>query len=106
MVARLIDLGAQAVKVPLSGAVEDFSGDIYLRLPGMDTLVAEVKARANGDGWRTLEKWLDTADVLFLMRDRAEPLVAMPWAIWADLVRALHGHPETTADRAGPAGGS
>ena len=41
-------------------------------------LVAEVKARKNGSGFALLEKWLDTYDVLFLRRDRADPLVLLP----------------------------
>jgi hypothetical protein len=37
-----------------------------------------VKARKNGSGFALLEKWLDTYDVLFLRRDRADPLVLLP----------------------------
>ena len=48
---------------------------------GRDTapLVAEVKARKNGSGFTQLEKWLSEYDVLFLRRDRADPLVLLPW---------------------------
>ena len=40
--------------------------------------VAEVKARKNG-GFVQLETWLADYDCLFLRRNNAEPLVAVPW---------------------------
>ena len=49
-------------------------------------LVAEVKARKNGSGFALLEKWLDTYDVLFLRRDRADPLVLLPRSTWMALL--------------------
>ena len=48
--------------------------------------VSEVKARVSGAGFVTLEKWLGENDALFLIRDRAEPLVVLPWASWEPLV--------------------
>jgi len=50
-------------------------------------LVAEVKARAGGEGFRTLERWLSDKDLLFLRRDYAEPLVLMPWAVYEKLMK-------------------
>lgn len=49
-------------------------------------LTAEVKARAGGQGFKTLERWLADHDLLFLRRDRAEPLVLMPWALYAAIL--------------------
>jgi len=40
---------------------------------------AEVKARATGGGFTTIEKWLGSQDLLFLRRDNAPPLVVMDW---------------------------
>jgi hypothetical protein len=37
-----------------------------------------VKARANGESFATLERWLGDADALFLRRDRASPIVVLP----------------------------
>ena len=37
-------------------------------------------------GFVTLESWLGENDALFLIRDRAEPLVVLPWASWERLV--------------------
>jgi hypothetical protein len=48
--------------------------------------VAEVKARKNGSGFTQLEKWLGDYQVLFLRRDRADPLVVLPWSTWAALL--------------------
>jgi hypothetical protein len=41
-----------------------------------------VKARGNGEGFATLERWLGDNDALFLRRDRAEPVIVLPWRIW------------------------
>ena len=70
-------IGIAAERVPLSGAAGGtFAGDLVL--PGIGR--AEVKARGNGAGFATLDRWLGNNDVLFLRRDRAEPLVLLPWA--------------------------
>jgi hypothetical protein len=50
-------------------------------------LCAEVKARKDGAGFATLERWLGDNDFLVLRRDRAEPMVVVPWAVWIGLVK-------------------
>jgi hypothetical protein len=85
-----IGLGAKAKRVPLSGAAR-YQGnrsdvDVYAFGPDAAPLVCEVKARSNGEGFATLERWLGDADALFLRRDRAEPLVVLPWRVWARMV--------------------
>ena len=45
-------------------------------------LVAELKVRGSGEGFKTLERWLGENDLLFLWRDRQQPLVVLPWRIW------------------------
>ena len=42
-------------------------------------------------GFVQLERWPGDNDVLFLRRDRAEPLVVLPWATWAKLVKVAAG---------------
>lgn len=82
-------LGIHAERVPLSGAAGgSFSGDIDVYVFGRDEapLVGEIKARANGKGFKTLEGWVADNDLLFLRRDRAEPMVVVPWRIWCRLV--------------------
>lgn len=87
MVARFNELpGARAVRIPLSGAASGFKGDIQLTLyPTSAPLVAEVKARENGAGWKTIKEWLGDNDLLVLIEDRSEPLVVVPWYVFEDL---------------------
>jgi Holliday junction resolvase len=83
-------MGVHAERVPLSGACGGaFSGDIDVYAFGPDEapLVGEVKARANGEGFKVLEGWMSNSDVLFLRRDRAEPMVVLPWRTWCRLIR-------------------
>lgn len=79
--------GVRAERVPLSGASR-YQGngayvDLYVR--GTAPIKAEVKARADGTGFRTLERWLGSNDALFLVRDRTEPLVVLPLRIWLEV---------------------
>ena len=95
IVQRHKDMGIYAERVPLSGAAGgSFTGDIFLHLERQFPdrckvpLISEVKARKSGAGFTTLEGWLGSNDVLFLRRDRAEPLVVLPWSTWERLVSA------------------
>ena len=93
IVQRHRDIGIHAERVPLSGAVR-YQGngadiDVYVRGKAEAPLVAEVKARANGEGFATLERWLGENDLLFLRRDRADPLVVLPWRIWAEIMTSM-----------------
>jgi Holliday junction resolvase len=83
-------LGIHSERYPLSGASR-FRGsghdiDIYARGRDEAPLVAEVKARKDGAGFVTLEKWLGEYDALFLRRNHADPLVVVPWRTWAALL--------------------
>lgn len=79
-------IGIPAERIPLSGAAGgSFTGDVII-----GDLRAEVKARANGDGFKTLEGWLGKNDLLFLRRDRQQPLVVMPWAIYESLIKSKY----------------
>lgn len=79
--------GLRAERVPLSGAsrYRGNGADVDLYVRGAEPLKAEVKARGEGSGFRTLERWLGLNDALFLVRDRAAPLVVLPLAIWLEL---------------------
>ena len=73
------DQGIAAERVPLSGAAGgSFGGDIVIA----DTWRAEVKGRASGEGFATIKRWLGTNDILFLLEDRADPLVVLPWTMY------------------------
>lgn len=90
IVALHIEMGVHAERVPLSGAAryQGNGADIDVYALGKDAapLVCEVKARASGEGFTTLERWLGENCVLFLKRDRAEPIVVLPWRTWKRLV--------------------
>lgn len=58
LVALHREAGIEAQRVPLSGAAGGlYSGDLVIQAPTCQ-LKAEVKARASGDGFMTLEGWL------------------------------------------------
>jgi hypothetical protein len=76
--------------VPLSGQsrYRGNGADVDIYVHGKDEApwIAEVKARGDGGGFLTIERWLSDHDALFLIRDRATPLVVLPWARWQELV--------------------
>jgi Holliday junction resolvase len=83
-------LGVDAERYPLSGA-SNFRGsghdvDIYVNGKAEAPFVAEVKSRKNGNGFVQLETWLGEYDILFLRRNHAQPLIVLPWRIWAALL--------------------
>jgi hypothetical protein len=93
LVHRHIEIGIHAERYPLSGASR-FRGsghdlDIYALGREAAPLVAEVKGRKNGKGFTTLERWLSEYDALFLRRNHADPLVVVPWRIWARLLERV-----------------
>ncbi len=98
IVQLLNEAGIPAQRIPLSGALgrtmhADLSGDIDI----MD-LKAEVKARANGQGFTVLEKWKRDNDLLILRRDRKDPMVCMDWDVYIKLMLAYvaqHGAMDT-----------
>ena len=88
---KAIDVHAE--RYPLSGASR-FRGaghDVDLYPFGRDAapLVAEVKARKNGSGFALLEKWLGEYQALFLRRNRADPLVILPWSTWVTMLEKV-----------------
>jgi hypothetical protein len=85
-VNALRELGLDAERVPLSGSAGgSFTGDIIVRLP-IGELRAESKGRKNGEGFKTLERWLGDLDVLILKRDRTTPMVLLPWSTFTRLL--------------------
>jgi hypothetical protein len=83
-------IGIHAERYPLSGASRFRGGghDVDLYLWGREEApaVCEVKKRKDGSGFTTLERWLGEFDLLFLRRNHADPLVVVPWRIWARLL--------------------
>lgn len=87
--------GIHAERIPLSGA-SHYQGngadlDIYGRGPDAPPYRAEIKARGDGRGFKSLIRWLGGHDALFLWRDRAAPLVVLPMHIWLELLDRAGG---------------
>jgi Holliday junction resolvase len=90
IVSRHAAIGIKAERYPVSGGSR-FRGsghdiDIYAFGTEEAPLVAEVKSRRSGAGFVTLEKWLGEYDCLFLRRNKAEPMVLLPWGVLAALL--------------------
>jgi len=80
--------GLDAERIPLSGACGgSFSGDI--KIAADRDYLAEVKARKNGQGFKVIENWLADNDMLFLKRDRQDPLVVLPFDLFLHLLNAV-----------------
>ena len=93
LVERHKALGIHAERYPLSGASR-FRGsghdlDIYAFGREQAPIVAESKARKNGASFVQLETWLGEYDVLFLRRNNADPMVLLPWRVWARLLERV-----------------
>lgn len=91
LIALHRELGVHAERYPLSGASR-FRGsghdvDIYAHGREAAPLIAECKARKDGAGFAQLERWLGEYDALFLRRNNTEPLVVLPWRVWAAIVK-------------------
>jgi hypothetical protein len=92
------EVGIGAERVPLSGAAGgSYSGDLIVTPPrGMfyrrDRFLGEVKARKAGAGFKTLERWLGENDLLFLVRDRQDPLVVVSWSTYLGLMGGTYEH--------------
>ena len=86
MVKALEKEGIPARRVPLSGALGGLDGGDLRIGPNRDYR-AEVKSRANGEGFAVMEGWLAGNDVLICKRDRCDPFVAMDWATFIDLLK-------------------
>lgn len=92
-------IGVKAERYPLSGSThfrgQNYDVDIYIFGSEAAPAVAEVKGRKDGAGFTLLERWLGDYDALFLRRDRKEPLVVLPWRVWALLIGGTECHRKT-----------
>ncbi len=76
--------GLNAKRVPLSGAVQGFKGDIHFDCQGMPMpIVAECKKRANG--FKTIRAMRGDADILICADDRTDPQVCMSFEYFCAL---------------------
>ena len=66
-----------------NGALPDHPHDIKIKNPDM---IVEVKARKNGAGFKTLKRWMGSADALIMHEDHEESLVAIALPLFIDLI--------------------
>jgi len=89
IVQKLREIGVEAERIVLSGAAGRFHSRLEHDIRIADTFQCEVKARANGEGFITLEQWMGTAAMLLLRRDRQDPFVFIPWDTFTKLIQAF-----------------
>jgi len=83
--------GIPCERVPLSGAAGgSFGGDLVIG----SKYTAEVKARAHGQGWATIARWMGKQRVLLLRADRCPPLAVLEWELYLEAMRALCERPD------------
>ena len=75
--------GIDAKRQVLSGALPDHPHDIKIKNPDM---IVEVKARKNGAGFKTLKRWMGSADALIMHEDHEESMVAIALPLFIDLI--------------------
>ena len=66
LAVKLFNEIGEARRIPLSGSIEGWKGDIDIRINDK-RFVAEVKGRANG--WKQIDKWIAEHDMLLLKPD-------------------------------------
>jgi hypothetical protein len=102
---KIIDLhralAAKCKRVMLSQqAGGHVAHDVEVAVGGL-LIEGEVKSRATGRGFKTLESWLGNKEALFLHRNRQTPMVLLPWATWERILNALtHQRMEDDCDEA------
>jgi len=85
LVNMFLHEGIKARRQPLSGAIMDFPHDLKVDILGGSTV--EAKARANGEGFKTIQRWKGSAEILLLVEDRCMPTVVLDWNYFISLVK-------------------
>jgi len=86
VVQALTEYGIDANRVPLSGAVDGYPGDVLVRPHWADQpLTLECKSRASG--FKFLYENLADNDALVVKADRQEPLVVVRLSTYAELLQ-------------------
>jgi len=86
--------GIQARRQPMSGAIVGFPHDLVVDILGGSSV--EAKARANGEGFKTIQRWKGNAEILLLVEDRQLPTVVLDWKYFIHLVK---GEAHETKDK-------
>lgn len=89
---KLIQRGIAAERVPLSGLMGGiYDGDLCIPTVAAPDFKCEVKSRKSGAGFTVLEKWMQDKDIMFLKRDRQEPMVVLSWEVFIKLMKKNYG---------------
>ena len=85
---RLLGFDANRVDEKAGQLGKTVSADVDAFIEGSDKppWKVEVKARANGEGFKKLEEWLGDNEFLVLRKDRSEPMVCMSWKTFKRLL--------------------
>lgn len=87
LVKEFVKNGIKARRQPMSGAIADFPYDIEIRQEPWHKLSVEVKARKDGAGFKTLEKWKAGADLLCLHKDHGTTMVCLDLPLFIDILK-------------------
>ena len=83
VVAELESIGLDCGRQPGSGIYQGFENDVWIHHRGKNFLV-ECKSRK--EGWKTLDRWIQEADMLVVKVDRGQPFVYMPLSVLKELL--------------------
>jgi hypothetical protein len=87
-----LEHGIPCERVPLSGSMGGkYSGDLCIPSVEHPKYICESKARKNGEGFTTIEKWMENKDLLFIKRNRKDPMVVMSFEVYLELIKAYYG---------------
>ena len=86
IVATLCDAGLDAFRIPLSGSMRGFKGDVIIRLLDRE-LRLEAKSRASGFSF--LYQALEGSSVLAIKADRKQALAVIPLSELAAMLSQL-----------------
>lgn len=87
-IAKLLDAipGWKARRQPMSGAIPGLAGDVIVESPDGHEFRVESKRRANGDGFKTLRRWLGDNDWLWLREDHCKGMVVVPESVFLEII--------------------
>ena len=88
VVRKALEHGVAANRVPLSGAVQGYPGDVILHSNGVEWTF-EVKVRKSG--FKQIYGWLDGNDGLVIKSDHHPELVVLNLEDFLDLLAGKHG---------------
>lgn len=83
--------GIPAERVPGSGMFGGkYTGDVIIPSIENPEFVIECKKRKDGQGFAVLEKWMGDSDIMFLGRDRQEPMIVLSLPVYIKLMRKYY----------------